>query len=254
MENTQPKVVIESKKWFQEAKDLVRNYDFHLVRVEMALPNEQCQFCNTHLVYVALIDGVPFFAETKIPIHKRIGCDCLERVLGDTWKYYNTMQSQLKTLKEIVAAERRKAKYAEVYKKEIEYLSILPDTIEGVWARDWTMRFLIDVKKILNTGSKIISKNQIYYLGKAIERNAIADFQRKLDVDSFKIAEWTERIARLLQMVEQVMGPTIHDKPNNDYGVVNSILNYMNFNKKLSPKQMELLNGKYKYYSNRLSQ
>jgi hypothetical protein len=250
MEVKAPKIIVESTKWFDEAKQLVRNYDFHLVQVQMAKPQEKCQFCGTRLVYVALIDGVPFFAETKHPIHKRIGCDCLERVLGDTWKYYNQMQSELKTLKEIVAAEKRKAKYAVDYAKEIEYLSVLPEKLEGEWLRDWSLRFLFDMRKILTTGSKKLSDNQIEYLRKMIARDLIADFRRRLDADDFKIGEWTKRIASLLQMIESVLGPKIHEPNNNDYSFVNSILNYMNFNKKLTPNQMQALNRKFEYYEN----
>jgi hypothetical protein len=253
MEIKAPKVVIESTKWFDEARQLVRNYDFTLHKVVMAEPKEKCQFCGTRLVYVALIDGVPFFTTTETPLRKRIGCDCLERVLGDTWKDYHIMQEQLKDLKEIVAAQKRAAKYAVEYKSQIEYLSVLPEKLTGEWMRDWKLRFIFDMRDILMKGLKRVTPRMIEILDGHIKRDVIADYRRRLNADDFQIGTWTDKISSLMKMIEQVQGPKIHDAGQTDYNVVNSILNYMNFQKKLTAPQMELLNRKFNYYSNRLS-
>ena len=250
MADEKKKVVVESTKWFDSARELVRNYDFTLDRpgVVMAEPKEKCEFCGTRIIYAARILGRPFHAPTEIPVAKRIGCDCLTRVLGETWRDYGAMESQLKTLKDIVAGEKRKAKYAETFKKEIAYLECL-DTESRGW--NWESRFMIDMKKILTTGSKIMSKNMIYHLQKLVERDVLANLKRQANADMFEVGEWSKRIADLLVMIEKVMGPQIHATEKNDYTITNSILNYLNNQRTLSVKQMNLLNQKWEYYSRR---
>jgi hypothetical protein len=247
MENE--KIVIESKKWFDDAIELVRNYNFKLIDVVRDRHDFHCQFCGTAIVYVAIIEGTPMHAETNIPVVSKIGCDCVERVLGKTWLYFNRMTERLKDLKALTAMENRQEKYALEYAKEIEYLSVFGDESKG-W--NYETRFLIDVRRTLLTGNRVMTKPMINYLQNLIKRDVLKNIQRQLTADKFQIADWSARIASLLMMIEKAVGAKIHVK-GSDYELTNCLLNYLNNYRELSKGQMELLNRKYEYYSERVS-
>lgn len=227
-------VVIESKKWYPAAKQLVKNYDFSLVSVldnEYSDATKNCQFCGQHLRYVAVIEGTAKGAPSHLPITQQIGCDCLERVLGTTWKHYSQAMSQYKTLVEAAKVESRKEKNKEKYADHIKWLE---ETVPLV-----KERFLNDMLRILTTGDKVFSpkmeKYLLYYMNNP-KYNGLKMVQNLSKVPSQK-----EVTKGLLDKIVEVDGNRIHESMS-AYGFVLNVLNRIEHQNGLTPKQMEALN------------
>ena len=250
------RLVENSKRWDDEAKKLVAEYDFDLdhvysvahspIDVHGAPPVKNCQFCGQKLWYVAIIIGKPKFADAKTGIYRQIGCDCLERVLGENWHHYSTAMSQLKTLKEAAAKEARQKKYAEKYPDFIKWLAVIVTTslIENK-QYNWVNWFIKDMYLILTTGSKIFTPKMEDYLKSLMKdpRYQPAQSTQILKIVTVEV----DKVRKLLDLIEQVDGTHIYES-HSAFKFVNSVLNYVIKNNGATQAQLDALNKVYASY------
>lgn len=237
------KVIIESRKWYQEAIDLVRNFDFALDTVydntrESSPKVQNCQFCGQSIRYVAIISGQPMQMKVETPIKKHIGCDCLGRVLGEDWKYYGSAMNQHKKLVDAAKVESRKEKYANQYAEYIKWIEALPEFVKN--------QFLKNVYVVLTTGSKVFSdKMEKFFLWH--KNNPKYNGQEVL-TNYNKIADYKERCKKIIQLIESVDGAHIHSNYSS-FNFVNSVMNSIDRQNGLTPSQMKALNNVYTRYT-----
>lgn len=240
------RIVVESRKWYAEAKNLVHNYEFNLKYVydnTMLFHREidvvhNCDFCGQAIRYVALIDGLPKLIKSHHPVTRQIGCDCLGRVLGTTWKHYSSAMGQYKKLVTEAQKTSRKAKYAEKYAKEIKWIENLPPFLMN--------RFLKDTIALLTTGDKVITPGREKYLMWHINNPKWNDKAIISNYNQSIIQK--EKLVTLLALIEKKDGKNIHTKYS-AYEFVNSVLNSIDRQNGLTPNQMVALNkvaAKYK--------
>lgn len=232
------KAVISSK-WSKEAKSLVSKHDFNLVTVYYNLlqtPHSvlhkslpvvyNCQFCGQNINYVAIIESSD---KTEV---RQVGCDCVEKILGRTWIHFNTMTSMQKKLKESVAKDKRKAKYATEFKNDIEWLN----------SQDLKYnKFLNDMRDILTTGSRVITNRMIFYMRKLIAESVNTKPQNRVttfDLDS------------VLNKIEIVRKKAI--EAEFDVSFIDSVSNFVKTHNKITKGQMEGLNSVYIGAKNRI--
>jgi hypothetical protein len=256
MNNTQSTI---SRKWHAEAVKLVNEYDFSL---EIVYDNavghlpvhgqtvvQNCQFCGQSIRYVAIIAGISKFAgSTGVGNYQQIGCDCLEHVLGKSWKHYGTMKSQLKTLVDAAKVVSRQKRYAEKHKDLIAWLESLPKSLLENPQYRYTNRFLTDMKRILTTGCKDFSKNM-----EAELRRKMADPRydvAKAPETEKVVANEADKIRQLLKTIEEVDGTQIHERWSG-YGFVNSVLTYTIQHNGATRAQLDALNKIWLRYQNK---
>lgn len=231
------KVIIESKKWFKEAVELVRNFDFDLHTVYDNSYSDKdvhnCQFCGQAIRYVAVIHGTPKLTTAATKVERSIGCDCLERVLGNTWKHYNSAMSQYKTLVEAAKKESRKGKYAEKYAEYIKWLKNVPEFVKN--------RFLKDMERILTTGDKQFSANMESYLQWHIKNPKFNGTGAEVLRQNNAVQQQKEKALELLKLIEKIDGKNIHSSWS-AYHFVNSVMNSIERQNGMTPKQMEAMN------------
>ena len=239
-----------SRKWHAEAVRLVGEYDFSLEIVydngvsHLPVHGQQvvqnCQFCGQSIRYVAVIAGTSKFAgSTSVSNYQQIGCDCLEHVLGKSWKHYGTMKSQLKTLVDAAKVVSRQKRYAEKHKDLIAWLESLPQSLLENQQYRWTNRFLIDMKRILTTGCKDFTKNMEAELNRKMKdpRYDVTKAPETVKV----VANEADKIRQLLKTIEEVDGASIHERWSG-YSFVNSVLAYTIKNNGATRAQLDALN------------
>lgn len=231
MKNMNEKQVENSKRWHEDAKKLVAEYDFdldHVYRVSRPYdlhnqaPVDHCQFCGQMLWYVAIIKGKPKFADAKENLYRQIGCDCLELVLGERWHDFQKAMGQLKSLKDEAAKEARQKKYNEIYANEIKWLdAVIHSPLIENRQYNYQNYFIKDVYTTLTTGSKILSKGAESYLH-SIMRDPRYQVSEAANIMNIVRCE-AEKVRKLMVLIEQVDTNKIHTKLSS-FDYVNTLL------------------------------
>lgn len=225
---------IISKRWHQNIKDIVNEYNFSLINAYY-VPGlirsdwKKCEFCGQRHRYVAVINGKPIIS--GVGVSYEIGFDCLEMVFGRNW---NNSERELKGLKLSALSTDRKQKYSEKYKDIINWFNNIDSSYLS------TNSFLLAMKKILETGCKPFSINMETGVKKFMNSNISKyEYNKKLKV--FKEVT-IPNIKKVLDLV------STFSTSSRDYCYVKSVYEQsINLNK-CSSSQFEYLNKIRKLY------
>lgn len=202
--------------------------------------HSHCQFCGQKLVYVAVIVGIDRVNRETATVYQ-IGCDCVGKIFGESWYGYRTANDAKKTLVEAAKVRRRKEEYATKYAKELAWLNSLPDMLIV------RKSFLVDIKKIITTGSREITEKMEKYL-------RVLMHDKELDAKNFAKASilintQIEKVQSILKLVESQVDATELHAPWSSYDFVKSILDRLiQWRHPLSQAQMDGLNKVYVRY------
>ena len=245
-------MITNSKKWSPEALNDVATYDFSLETVYSnngkPLAVKNCQWCGQRIVYVAVVKGASKSA-LGTDVERHIGCDCLAHLLGTSWRYYGTMNRQVKTLKDAASVESRRVKYETQYAKEIVWLQSLCFYLPGgssMTTTGYAGKFLSDMLIILTTGNKQYSPKMNAYLQKLMEDKRF----QPATVTKMTALQNTEltKIQTLLKLIEEVDGGMIHTQKSS-YDLVFSVMGYVTKMNGATRKQLDMLNKIFARYT-----
>jgi len=253
-------IVENSVKWDEDAIQMVENYDFDLDTsyrnhsghtpsdIHGQKPVDHCMFCGQQIVYVAVIAGKSKFAPqtTVVPVYQQIGFDCLERVLGTTWKHYHNAMAQYKQMVKDAAQESRATRYPVKYKHYIDWITGLPAMLTENRSYNYTNYFIKDMLKILTKGTKVFSPKMEDYL-KRLMTDPRYDAKKAIETNQLQRVEQSQ-IQKLLELIKEIDGDKIHEQYSS-YGFVNSVLTYVVKNNGAKRAQLDALNNVYKRYT-----
>ena len=200
-----------------------------------------CQFCGQKLVYVAVIVGIDRVKRDDVTVYQ-IGCDCVGKIFGTMWYGYRTANDAKKILTEAAKVRRRKEEYATKYAKELAWLNSLPDMLIV------RKSFLVDIKKIITTGSREITPKMEKYL-------RVLMHDKELDAKNFAkatilIDTQIEKVQGILRMVEEKDDVNARQTQYSAYTFVKSVLDRLEqWRRPLTDAQMQGLNSVYIRYT-----
>jgi len=198
-----------------------------------------CDWCGQKLDYVAVIVGIDNGTGDAYVNH--IGCDCVGKIFGITWFGYRSASEVKKKLIDAAKKRRRAIEYPVKYAKELAWLDSVP---EFLLIRN---SFLVDMKKIMRTGERAVSKKMENYL-RAIQS------RQEYDPKTFASAKQSidktlEKLHGILHMIEEVDDEDMRMKSWSAYGFVKSITEkFVAWHSPLTQKQMDALNRVYVKY------
>lgn len=252
-ENSNGKSIV-SRRWKIDVKETVNEYNFHLQNYHRQ--GGKCDFCGSNLIYVAEIVG-----ESIVPTsddsykNYEVGFDCLNLVFGDEWEDHRKADRVLKQMRNEATQERRKEKYADEYADMIEWLN-RKHYQEFINAN----RFLVNMREILTTGSKVFTTLMQNGVRRFMERSYDAEeYARKLkrhkEVVLPKIKLIYDMVVRMdsIDVIEN--GNQFRRVPKwSAYNFVSSVYFQARDNNRVSSAQLSALEKVYNRYHARMSQ
>lgn len=204
-----------------------------------------CDWCGQKLDYVAVIVGIEDGTNKATINH--IGCDCVGKIFGIRWfGYRNTVEVKKKLIAD-AKKHKRSAEYPKKYAKELAWLDSLPAFLLN------KNTFLVDMKKIMRSGEREVSKNMESYLHALQER-------KEYDPKTFatakqEIDKTLEKLRGIMHLIEEVDASSIaRNSQWSAYNFVKSIMEkFERYHSPLTKKQMDALNRVYvKYRDSRI--
>jgi len=200
--------------------------------------HSHCEWCGQKLDYVAVIVGLD--RNNDATVH-HIGCDCVGKIFGIRWYGYRNASNAKKALMDAAKKRRRAVEYPIKYVKELAWLDAVP---EFLLVKN---SFLVDMKKIMRSGERAVSKKMENYLASIMKR-------KEYDPKNFATAKQEidkvlDKLRGILHMVEEVDNEDMRRNSWSAYNFVKSITeSYSQWHRALTPKQMEALNRVYVKY------
>jgi len=224
-------VLFESRKAIQTAfSKVVGSWDVHT----------HCEWCGQKLDYVAVVLGIST-GKPNATVH-HIGCDCVGKIFGMRWYGYRNAENVRKTLILAASKRRRAVEYPVKYAKEIAWLDSLPEFLLK------KNGFLVDMKKVLRTGERVMSKKMDNYLHALMAKKEYDP--KKFATAKLEIDKTLEKLNGILHIVEEVDATEeARSKPWSAYAFVKSIMErFERYHSPLSQKQVDALNRVYVKY------
>jgi hypothetical protein len=205
-----------------------------------------CEWCGQSLLYVAVIVGIDERDRSKSTVH-HIGCDCLGKIFGINWYGFRSAADVKIRLINEAKKRRRVMNYSVTYAEELVWLDSLPEPLLK------KNTFLVDMKRIIRSGDRIVSKKMADYLSGLMKSKEYDP--KQFAIAAVEIANTTEKILGVLRLVESVdTTDEVRCKSWSSYSFVKSIFDkYERWHRPLTKKQMSALNNVYVKYKNSFS-
>lgn len=299
-----------SKRWKLDVRELVSEYSFSEVVVfdsshgpsrEVAREtfkekmgseleiNKKCDFCGSHLRYVAIVKG-----DGTDTITKTVGCDCLEIVLGKTHALSRTVRRRVRDLAKRAKLRKQREQNLERFKDELPILEVINSSdygdeglksayraiTKGHNVSERWERFIKDtvgrlqfnfttyseeinsIKEIIDRGNSDRFTRDMYFAlmnGRSISErmlSSIHDLIKRNDPEVLAELEKdleeniNPKLDKLIEMIEYVDGDRIVYYPQfSAYGFITDIKARLNSTKRLSQRQIDAIERVYKKYT-----
>ncbi len=246
-ENSNGKSIV-SRRWKIDVKETVNEYNFHLNNYHRQ--GGKCEFCGNNLIYVAKICG-ELIVSTSEEGYKTydVGFDCLSLVFGDEWKDHMKADRVLKQMKNEATQERRKEKYAVEYTDIIKWLNQehYQDFINA-------NQFLVNMREILTTGSKVFTTLMQSGVRRFMERSyGVEEYARKLKNHKEVVLPKIKNIYDMVVRMDNI-DPQSHNIPKwSAYKFVSSVYFQARDNNRISSAQLSALMKVNDRYLTRMS-
>lgn len=228
-----------SRRWKVDIKNLVNDYNF---RFDSCYEHDskKCDFCGTHIKYVAVITGDHISDPHTWSLKYEIGFDCLQLVFGRDWNDYRKAKQSIDDLKKRAAQKRRKEDYAERYEDIIEWFNKThPDYVNNNY-------FLCDMKDILFNGTKVFTINMEGAIRKIMKSHSYTpdEYEKRLKHLIEEVIPDLEKVYNLVCEVDEIIpGTSVYDAPkNSSYKFVSDVYHQAKRLHRCTPSQLHWMN------------